>query len=290
MFGYVTPVKANLRQQDYVLYRAFYCGICAAIGRGYGALPRFSTNYDITFLSLLVHDVTNMNVELGEQRCIGNPLKKKLMVTSSALLDKLCAANIILTRHKLNDDVIDGGGVKKRVVRSALRRPYERAKAAFPEADAIVGARYAQLRELEKRGEKGVDRVAHCFASMLAELTRALVGDKADENVYGLCYNVGKFVYLADALDDVDEDRASGNYNPFLAVYGDCGPRKEFFAAHLDEISFTLNAMVNRAIECFNSIRFTQSYTLLKNIVYEGLRGKIAELLGSEKKLPPPKI
>lgn len=29
--------------------------------------------------------------------------------------------------------------------------------------------------------------------------------DKADDNILSLCYNIGKFVYLIDALDDIDE-------------------------------------------------------------------------------------
>ena len=33
MFGYVTPVKEELRQQDFLLYRAFYCGICVETGK-----------------------------------------------------------------------------------------------------------------------------------------------------------------------------------------------------------------------------------------------------------------
>lgn len=37
-------------------------------------------------------------------------------------------------------------------------------------------------------------------------------------------------------------------------------------------------------------MRFTQSYTLLKNVVYDGLRSKAAEVLGADKKIPKPKI
>ena len=290
MFGYVTPVKSELRQQDFVLYRAFYCGICATIGRKYGSLPRFSTTYDITFLSLLVHDVMEQEVSFSEERCIGNPFRKKLMIGGNELLERLCAANMILTFYKLTDDVIDGGGVKKRVARSALKKSYAKAKEILPEADEIMRRRYDELREMERANETSIDRVSHCFASLLKEVAFAIMGEKAGDNALSLCYNIGKFVYLIDALDDVDEDYKSGNYNPFLAAYGGYESREQFFGAHEAEIGFALNSTVNRAISCFNDMDFKQSYTLLKNIVHDGLRNKIKEVLGSKKKLPAPKI
>ena len=51
-----------------------------------------------------------------------------------------------------------------------------------------------------------------------------------------------------------------------------------------------LAGTVNRAIECFNKMVFTEASDLLRNIIYKGLRSKCEELLASEKKLPPPKI
>ncbi len=290
MFGYVTPVKSELRDQDFVLYRAFYCGICKAIGKNYGSLPRFTTTYDVTFLSLLVHDVTSQDVEFYEAKCVGNPFRKKVMIRDNELLDRLCAANIIMTYYKILDDVIDGGGGKKRLARAAMKKPYLKAVKVLPEADEILKRRYGELREMEKAGEKSIDRVAHAFASLLKEVSFCVMGGKADDNTLSLCYNIGKFVYLIDALDDVDEDAKKGNYNPFLAAYGDFGSRREFFEAHKDEIAFALNSTVNRAIESFNGMSFTQSYSLLKNIVHVGLRQKVAEVLGSDKKLPAPKL
>ena len=290
MFGYVTPLKSELRQQDFVLYRAFYCGICAAIGKTYGSLPRFTTTYDITFLSLLVHDVANQEVTFSQRRCVGNPFSKKVMIDGNGLLDRLCAANVILSYYKLCDDVIDGEGVFKRVARAALRKSYKKAVLVLPEADVIIKKRYSELRELEKSGEKSIDRVSHCFASILKEVAAVLLDGKADDNMLSLCYNIGKFVYLIDALDDVGEDAKKGNYNPFLALYGGFTSRKQFYEDNAEDIGFILNSTVNRAIESFNLMNFTQSYTLLKNIVHQGLREKVNEVLKSEKKLVAPKL
>lgn len=112
MFGYVTPVKEELRQQDFLLYRAFYCGICVETGRKFGALPRFFTGYDATFLAVLEHDYTQQSVEFKAGACVGNPFKKKAYVVENPLLTRVAAANVVLGFYKLCDDVTDGGGVK----------------------------------------------------------------------------------------------------------------------------------------------------------------------------------
>jgi hypothetical protein len=35
-----------------------------------------------------------------------------------------------------------------------------------------------------------------------------------------ILYHVGRWIYLADARDDLEEDRQNGNYNPLLLRYG----------------------------------------------------------------------
>ena len=159
----------------------------------------------------------------------------------------------------------------------------------MPEIEKIVREKYADLRELEKKNETSIDRVSDCFASMLRGVCECLAG-KTDENFAALTYNIGKFVYLADALDDTGEDKKSGNYNPFLADGREFTSRREFFEKYADEIGFSLNSTANRAIESFNRMSFTQSYSLLSNVVHLGLRAKIKELLNSNEKLPRPKI
>ncbi|MBR2988832.1 MAG: hypothetical protein IKC64_03815 [Clostridia bacterium] len=289
MFGYITPDKSKLLQQDFVLYRAFYCGVCLQIGRDYGNIPRFTTSYDITFLSALVHDVTSQEVEFKECRCLGNPLTKKLTVCENPLLKTLCAVNLILTYHKLNDDVIDGGGLKKKLARKYMSKSHLKAKEIAPGVDEIVSKWYDELRALEKANESSIDKVSHCFAMMLKSIAVKIVGDKSSEEFASLCYNIGKFVYIADALDDIDEDAKSGNYNPFL-VGKSFSSRRKFITDNRDEIEFLFACTVNRATESFNKMKFTQSYNLLKNVVYYGLREKVKQLLASEKKLSRPEI
>lgn len=289
MYGYVVPIKDKLSQADFCLYRSFYCGICKAIGRNYGQIPRFTTNYDMVFLSVLIFDATKHEVNFENKGCICNPFKKKTTVCGNDLLDKIVAANLILTYYKATDDVIDDGA-KKKIARQFLKKSYKKAKSVLPEVDAIAERQYEKLRKLERENTVGVDRVADCFAVMLMQIAGVLLGDNAEDKLLKLCYNVGKFVYIIDALDDVAEDYKKKHYNPLLAETPEFKSRKQYIEDNRENLSFMLNSTANRAIECFNGMVFTGANDLLANVVRFGLRGKIEEIMGSEKKLPKPKI
>ena len=307
MFGYVVPIKTELACSDFHLYRSFYCGICKVTGRYYGQLPRFFTNYDMTFLAVLLHDYAEIEYTFENKGCVLNPFKKKVSVCSNPLFDKIATANIILSYYKAEDGCIDREGAKMRVARRMLKSAYKKASAVLPGVDRACKMWYDSLRALERESCKSPDRAADCFACMLRDVAEQITRDTnsndhaetypapqalRNENLAALCYSVGKFVYLADAVDDIDEDYAKKRYNPFLAAYGSFTSRAEFLENNREPLTFILAAAVNRAIESFNRLKdgFGDGEPLLQNIIYKGLRAKCEELLSSTKKLKPPRL
>lgn len=53
---------------------------------------------------------------------------------------------------------------------------------------------------------------------------------KTDDNVDTFCYNLGRLIYLLDAVDDVEKDSKSGEYNPLVLNYGKCAEKKDYLA------------------------------------------------------------
>lgn len=312
MFGYVLPKGRTLSRRDFSMFQATYCGICMQTKRKYGQLARLTTNYDMTVFELLVMEAIRPDVEFATGRCILDP-RRKVYVGESELNSLIVDVNILLCHYKLRDDVVDGGG-KKRLMMRVLRKPYAAAKERLPECDEAISSGYAALRAMELAGVRSLDRTSDCFAGLLEKLFVAVVArlrDKAggsdalyesaevrlaDDSTYmhdmrRLCYNIGKFVYLADALDDVAEDYAAKRYNPILAVWPDYDPKRgraAYVEAHRKELGFAFASTVNRAIESFNRLPLTHVGDLLRNIIYEGLRAKTDELFAAKKKLPPP--
>jgi len=51
MFGYVQPMRPELRVRDMTLYKAWYCGLCKAIKKRYGTAARGVLSYLTTATS-----------------------------------------------------------------------------------------------------------------------------------------------------------------------------------------------------------------------------------------------
>ena len=282
MFGYVLPDKSMLKNEEFTLYRAFYCGICLTLKKNYSNASRLFTTYDLTFLSILSHDCLNYPVQFKQVKCVGGPVKKRVVVDDNPLLQKLCAMQLLLSKYKIIDDVTDGKKGRK-VLLKVYSKAFKKAEQELPEASKIIESKYNLLRQMEQANENSIDKVCDCFAMMMKQLLKLIVGDSADEQLLSLAYNVGKFVYLIDAIDDFDKDRKSGNYNPFIALYGKEKNKKEFVCEHRAEVEQTLAFTINKAIAGFNERKYNQSYSLLKNVVYYGLRKRAEEVLDNKK-------
>ena len=272
--------------------------MCKSIGKSFGQIPRFSTNYDTTFLSILISSFLGVEPEIKNSNCILNPFKKRPKTINNSLLDRVNNANILLVYYKLVDAKEDREGFKMRIAKLFFKRSYKRAVKNAIGIDIIINYRYEGLRALEKENCTNIDKVADCFASMIKEIASSLIVSEAENAVnikpitatenltidpdpffvlnpkssldefLSLCYNIGKFVYLIDALDDIEKDKKKNSYNPFIN-------------AKTDQIEISINACINRAIESFNNIAhcFKFGYTVLENIVHKGLREKYNSIL-----------
>jgi hypothetical protein len=294
MYGYVTPDKAKLYNKDFLLYRAFYCGVCKETAKNYGNLPRFATNYDIAFLGVFLHAYLNILPSFLNQNCILNPFVKKHIVQSSHLLKDITNLNLLLVYHNILDNVIDSGGIKANIAQKVFKKHYQKSSVNLEEADNIIKTQYGRLRELERQNCPSLDKTADCFAVMLRDSVSVIIkkhgGDIQNQRLKDFLYNLGKLVYMLDALDDLNEDYKSQNYNPFLARFGNYKTKEQFIADNKSDLDFAFNITINKMIENFNLLPITEGRDLLTNIIYFGLKRKFSLIMTSKKKLKKEKI
>ena len=107
MFGYVRPLKGELKINEFNHYRAAYCGLCRAIGEKYGQLPRFAVTYDMTFLVLLLHALATDEPGYEQSGCVLHPVRKRTMAVGDPLLEACADFTVILTVLNIEDNIID---------------------------------------------------------------------------------------------------------------------------------------------------------------------------------------
>ncbi|MBK5247363.1 MAG: hypothetical protein JJE49_08885, partial [Peptostreptococcaceae bacterium] len=115
MLGYITPDKPELKVREYEMYSAYYCGICKAIKRRHGEIPRLVLSYDSVLLAMILSAVYDLDKEENDsvgptvklERCIIHPVKKRAIVYNDAAIDYAADMLVALAYYKFKDDWAD---------------------------------------------------------------------------------------------------------------------------------------------------------------------------------------
>lgn len=263
MFGYVRPFRPEMKCKDFDLYHATYCGLCRCMKERYGFVAPMFLSYDLTFLALLLWE-EERSFQPCSGRCHYRPWRKKPMCPSSPALEETADKSVILTYWQLYDSIADEHGVKKGVARflALLLKPaYQKASRLQPAFDAAAQRHLAQLCRLETENCPSIDRTADAFACLLREAGRR--GGEQGRVLEQILYHVGRWIYLADARDDLDKDKAEGKYNPLFLRYGE----------HCDDdaLKDTMSHSLEMAGAALQLGTFGCRGPVLENILYLGL-------------------
>lgn len=287
MFGYVRPYKSEMLVKEYEQYKAIYCELCRRLGKSYGILSRFALSYDCTFYALLALCVSRSQVHLDTGRCVMNPLKKcSYLPVKGEEYEKAAALCVILTYYKLKDDVEDGGrfsALRAKLLMALVSPKAKRAGKRYPFLEEIVG-KAMEDQALAQKEKGGIDRCAHPTAQMLSELFRELPGCREGEDAalerFG--YFLGRWIYLMDAADDLEEDLKTGSFNPFANRLGLSG-KKELTAEErkrADEFcNEALNTTMAQMLPPFRLISLENFAPLVENVIEKGLPEMQREIL-----------
>lgn len=275
MFGYVVIDKPNILIKDYQTYRAYYCGLCKAIGKQNGQGMRLTLNYDIVFLALLAYNYENKDPVFKKGRCPVHPVRKIEYVDDREIFGKIADVNAILGYYKTLDDVVDEG--KHRVISSIVKGYYKKAEKRLPTFAESVKKGYEEIREKEKKRESA-DRIAETFGSMLMKAADA-VTDKSDALLRKLLFYIGKWIYTIDAVDDLKKDAENHNFNPFLRE------NQSYDDTLYDKIDGEARAILFDCIDnirsAYDEMKIVVSEGALSNVVYLGLKTRTEQILQS---------
>ena len=119
MFGLVVCNKKELTKEEQERYQGIYCGLCRMLKYKYGQTARFSLNYDMTFLALLLSALYEPEETCGEKRCMIHPLKKRPCV-ENPYIEYAADMTILLSYFKCQDDWTDEGKKGARIYAKML--------------------------------------------------------------------------------------------------------------------------------------------------------------------------
>lgn len=279
MFGYIKPYKPELKVREAEEYRAVYCGLCRELGKSYGLFARMTLSYDFAFMAMLMMSLDEEICPSFEHcRCMAHPLKKQYRCLENKAISKAAKAAMVLTYYKIKDDLEDKGLFKK--IAAAMLLPFAssaRKKALAMGEDAekmdIAAAKMMEEQKaLETEKCRIPDMAAEPTAKFLEEVM-ALCSDGENERIlrrFG--YLLGRYVYLCDALDDLEDDIKKKNYNPF--IFAEEKAKSEAKA----ELFMTV-AELSDDIELMKLDRYKE---IVENIVSLGLKNEVERIINKK--------
>ena len=283
MFGYVTICKEKLSGEGFETFRAYYCGLCKAIGKRCSHAARMGLSYDITFLAIVLSAADNSDEVRESKRCLLHPWRKNVCVTKDRATDYAADAGVMLSYLKLLDDWRDDRSIKSLFTLALFYFGMRRAKKRFPDIYDGIQECLKKLSLLEKNGSDDIDETADCFAKILEILfTPDFITNPSDRRILAwLGYNIGRWIYVMDAYSDIEKDFKHNAYNPFLA--GHAGQSAAEIKNTLKEnLSVSMTLTLENAASAYELINSSKNREVLNNIIYIALKNKQDCVLGEK--------
>lgn len=269
MFGYVTVAKNQLTEDEYKKFCAYYCGVCRAIGKKTSHAARLGLSYDMTFLAIVLSSLAEDGAD-KDFRCSVHPLRKRSFVSDDRAVDYAAAAGVILQYLKFADDLHDEHSLKALGAMAVFKRAYKKAGKEYPALLVYIKEQLAALSVLESERSSDIDAAADCFAKILGRLfTPDFVTDSGQRRVlewFG--YNLGRWIYIIDAYNDLEKDLKSRAYNPLAAAGMKPG------AEGAGDIELSLTYTLGNIASAFELLNFKRNEGIIGKMIYTSLKQK----------------
>ncbi len=262
MFGYVRVNKMDLTFREFENYKGYYCGLCKYLKENHGEISRLGLNYDITFLIVILTAIYKPKSNITEETCIVSPFKKKKKIINE-ITEYAASMNVLLTYYKLEDNMIDDKGIKDVLAYNIYKSKLKLAHEKYPKESNVIKQQMKVLNSLEKQNNTNIDEVSNTFGEIMGEIF-AYKNYEYKDDLRNIGFNIGKYIYILDAYEDLDEDNKKGRYNPFIDYIDD----KEKLKSKVDRLISISLGMLSSSVR---NLDLKLNRGIIENIVYSGI-------------------
>lgn len=261
MFGYIIINKGDMKFREFDVYHSYYCGLCQALKERYGKLGQISLSYDITFLVMLLGSLYEPETEVSQVKCIAHPFEKHIL-RKNEFSYYGADMNLLFTYYKCKDDWEDENKLSRLAYMKMLKKAYRNICVSYGEKAKKISSLMRELAQEEKRQNQDIDHMAGLFGEIMGEIMTPK-NDEWSSSLRSIGNNLGKFVYILDAYEDIVEDIKKGRFNPLRKRYEN--PEFE------EEIKTILTMIMAECCKEFEKLPVIENVDILRNILYSGI-------------------
>lgn len=268
MFGYVTIDKPELKVKEFYRYKSYYCGLCRTLKEEYGFRGRMTLSYDMAFLVLFLTSLYETPTKELQSHCPLHPVKKIPMLQNE-ISEYGAKMNILLVYFKCEDDWKDDKSLKGIAGMHLFRKKAKELCKEYKRQAQVIQKQLKILAVYEEKQEETLDLAAGAFGKLMAELF-VYKEDMWEQELRNFGFYLGKFIYIMDAYDDLEEDLKTGSYNPLKAVKKNSKDDNDYE----NTVQQILVMMMAEATAAFEKLPLLWDSEILRNILYSGVWAK----------------
>ena len=149
------------------------------------------------------------------------------------------------------------------MARQVYKKSFKTAYDKYPKKADFIKKCLGELRSLEEDQSSSIDQTSNCFARLLEEIFDYKDDDYRDR-LRKVGFNIGKYIYIMDAYEDLDEDLEKGRYNPFTSYEDDREALK-------DRVDKLIGMTLARLEEGILDLDIEVNKSIIDNIIYSGV-------------------
>jgi len=261
MFGYIIINKGDMKFKEFDVYHSYYCGLCQALKEEFGRKGQISLTYDMTFLVMLLSSLYEPETAIREVKCMAHPFEKHA-VSDNIFSSYGADMNVLFAYYKCLDDWQDEHKISRLLYSKMLEKGYRKIRSRYGEKISRIDKWMHELSCEEKKQNRDIDYMAGLFGNVMGEIM-AVREDEWKDELYSMGNYLGKFIYLVDAYEDIEEDLKCGRYNPLAEAYKN--PDFE------DETKTVLTMIMAACCKEFEKLPIIENVEILRNILYSGV-------------------
>lgn len=239
-------------------YQSIYCGLCKSLENKFGQMSRLSVNYEMTFLALFLNALYDEEDQMVQFHCPVHPFHKQNAV-QNIFTDYAADMTIALAYYKCLDDWEDEGkrGMKKYA--DILSKKYAEVEKQYPRQCGNISDCISKLRKIENSEDSIPDDAINCSGRMVSEIF-VYKEDFWSDSLREFGYELGRFIYLMDAVMDYKQDEKKKSYNPVRAL-----------GVQPQDMESQMMNRIGEACRIFERLPIVEHAHLLRNILYGGV-------------------
>lgn len=261
MFGYIVVNKAELKFKEFDIYQSYYCGLCKKLKERGGNVSRLALTYDMTFVYMLLTGLYEPQTVCSTCKCVLHPLEKRQM-RQNVCAEYVADMSVLMTCYKCRDDWQDEKKLTAKCMLAMLTKKNKDIVEKYPEKTKRIADNMEQLARGEEDCSDDVDSMAGLFGRIMADIL-VCREDEWTTVLSRMGFYLGKFIYILDAYEDVEEDKKKGCYNPLSRMY-----ESPDFEENCRQI---LTMMIAECSREFEKLPILENADILRNILYSGV-------------------